>query len=176
MGDRMMKINIDSGGSFLKFCLNIIAREQIVSKTQRKRANYQEGAFPNQLADSRVKKLHYCTRVWREGVVRISCCSAGTHRTWEGVLHGSIWPKIADRVLGFRNPHVNLPMSMMRVTQIKVRQSRSHHRTEDVSHDPYDAAEYQAAAAAHKFESPFFNSCLQIFIYHWPKSYPMIRS
>ncbi|KAK6181780.1 hypothetical protein SNE40_009567 [Patella caerulea] len=58
IGDHMIKIGIDCGGSFLKFCLNVVSCEgEGAGSLPSKRAKYQDGAFAKNFVDSGVKKL-----------------------------------------------------------------------------------------------------------------------
>ncbi|KAK6168741.1 hypothetical protein SNE40_019926 [Patella caerulea] len=54
----MVKVGIDGGGSFLKFCLNLIKTDDSSrSEPVQKRLKYSEGAFQGKFIDSGVKKL-----------------------------------------------------------------------------------------------------------------------
>jgi hypothetical protein len=56
-GDYMIKVGIDGGGGFLKFCLNIIKADDDTSSPDRKRSKYAEGAYHSQFVDGGVKQL-----------------------------------------------------------------------------------------------------------------------
>ena len=54
----LFKVGIDSGGDFLKICLNIILpMQRLDASSHQKRIKYEDGVSPNQFKDSSVEKL-----------------------------------------------------------------------------------------------------------------------